>query len=205
MRLNGTWSGRVAPAPASRSAPCPGASFCGRRRQRRVGRHAQHPAERPKHPSGSRCCGGEGSGHVRLGQQVPQLSAIARRLRHQPDQPGKPRGQPLAGGTRPGQTRPAQTRLGQTGFGGTGAWPRRRPGPPGEGGETPFQPVQAAPGQLEQGRQGRKRRHLLRHRPAQRRHDRGEAAGQRGEGERRGHEQTLVFLTLPWQAPQFGG
>jgi len=115
--------GRV--TPASRRAPCRRArcrrSFpCDGWRQRRARGHAEHPAKRPKHaPRPGR--GGEQGGHAGVGQQVLKLRAITSRLRHQPDEPGKPVGQPLARAGRPG--------AGRTRPGDAARWaaPRRRP------------------------------------------------------------------------------
>ncbi len=175
--------GRV--TPASRRAPCRRArcrrSFpCDGWRQRRARGHAEHPAKRPKHaPRVGR--GGEQGGNSGIGQQVLKLPAITCRLRDQPDQPGKPAGQPggqpLARAGRPGAGR---TRPGD-------AARRQRPGvgPSGEAGETGRHAAQPAPDQHQQRRQRPVRHSLRRHRPAQPRDDRREPAGQRRHGERR--------------------
>jgi hypothetical protein len=58
------------------------------KRRKQVGAelHAEHPAERAQHPPDLRRSG-EQCGDLRVGQQMLQLAAEARRLRCQPDQP----------------------------------------------------------------------------------------------------------------------
>ena len=183
QRPDRTWLGRAPSAPAFQRFACgrrvaPGrrALPCHGRRERRPGRDTEHPAQRPKHARRP-WCGGKGGGDLRVGQHVLQLPAIARRLRHQPDQPGKPARQPLA---RAGRTRPGMSL-------------RRRPGlgPLGGGGETLGHALQPAPDQHQQWCEGRIDRSPRRHRPAQPRDDRGEAARQRGEGGWGGHGQVV--------------